>query len=269
MTWTVIARQEWRLTRGARSVKVLLGLLVCGILLAAYVYPVVGADPITTARFAGFASGVLTTLVPLVGVLLGYNAIASERESGALVLSLSLPCGRDDLVVGKFVGRTGVLSVSIVAAMVGAGVLVVYPFGELQLLRFLAFVLLTVGFGVIWTGLGIAVSVAATTRRWALVGGVGLLFVFVVALDTVASALNAALNATGVSAGELPDVLQFLFALEPGQVFERLVAGFVDPSGTVGSAWYLDEWIALVAFLCWIVGPVGLAYRRFERSDIA
>lgn len=268
MTPGVIARQDRQRTKGSRSVRLLLALLVLAVLFAAYRYPLMGEQPITTARFTGYAVGTLSTLVPPIGVLLGYDAVVSDRESGALRLSLSLPHSRKTLILGKLASRAGLLIVTILAAMVAAGFLVVYPFGELELVRSLAFVALTVLYGLLWTEIGIAVSIAVATKQRALVIGFTLLGVFVFAWDQLASLLEQGLNAAGVIDGDLPGVLQFLFGLEPGSAYERITAGFLDPAGTVDGAWYLNEWVALVVFALWIVGPLGLAFRRFNGRDL-
>ncbi|WP_254840096.1 ABC transporter permease [Natronomonas marina] len=269
MTWRVVARQDLSLTVGARSVKLLAGLLVSVVLLAGYIYPLLTSGPITTAHFPGFVHGWLTTLVPFVGMLVTYNAIASQRESGSIRLSLSLPQSRRDVVLGKFLSRTAVVVGALVTATVGAGALVVYPLGELALLPFVEFLALTVTFGVVWTGLGTAVSLVSATRRRALVFGFGLVFLFVVVWDAIADALALGLAAAGLADGGLPGPIRFLVGLEPGRVFGRVVDGFVTPGAGVEGPWYLNEWVALVLFACWAVGPLGLAFLRFAGSDLS
>lgn len=268
MTWTTIARQDGRQTLGARSMKLLLGLLAFVVVVSAYLYPVLGEEPITTAQFSGYVVGWLTTLIPLVGILVGYNAVVSERESGALLLSLSLPHSRRDVVLGKFVGRTAVLAGTILAAMVVAGFLVVYPYGELEIVRSLAFVALTVAFAALWTGLGVAVSLSVATKRRALVAAFGLLFLFVFVWGTVESAVRLGLNAAGVVNGDLPAAGQFLFGLAPGRTFARLTE-ILNPGASLGGPWYLGSWVTLAVFVCWLVGPLGLAYRRFAGRDLS
>lgn len=269
MRWRPVAGHEASVVLGARSVKYVLGLLVGVVLLSGYLYPLFGQEPYTTARFSGFVIGSLTTLVPFVGVLIGYGAVASERESGALRLSLSLPRSRSDLVFGKFLGRTAVLAGAVVFALAGAGFLVVYPFGDLELLPYLGFAALTVAFAGIWTGLGLAVSLSVATERRALVLGFGLFFAFVIAWDVAVSALQFGLESAGVVEGALPDPLRFVVGLPPGELYERVVTGFVDPAGSVDGPWYLGKWVALGLFALWGIGPLGLAYRRFEGSDLA
>jgi ABC-2 type transport system permease protein len=130
------------LVRDARLTKVALVGLIGVVSIAAYVYPVVGTSPITTSRFGVFVGGWVGSLLAPIGVLFGYGAIAREHESGALRLALSMPHSRSTLVLGRFIGRAGVLSATTIVGMAIAGILVVYPYGTPQPLRFLAFVLL-------------------------------------------------------------------------------------------------------------------------------
>lgn len=268
MSWRPVARQEAMLLLDSEAVAYLHTVLVLAVVLAAYVYPMTAPEPYTTARFGGFATGALVVLVPLVGILVGYNAVAGDRESGSLLLSLSLPISRRDLVLGAFAGRFGVLAAALVGAMVVAGALVVYPFGELALARFVAFVLLTLAFGAVWTGLGLAVSVSVATRQRAMVLGFGLVFAFVLAWDAVPWALQTLLDELGAIDGELPEPALFVVDLSPGNAFERVTAGFVDTGATVEGPWYRSPWASLAVLAGWAVLPLGLAFRRFDASDL-
>lgn len=268
MTWAVVARQDGRAVFGERSVKLLLGLLAVVIVLAGYLYPVLGTEPITTARFGGFAVGWLTTVVPLVGLLLGYNAVAGDRESGAIRLSLSLPHSRRDLLVGTFLSRAGLVTATSVAALAVAGVLVVYPFGALALPRYLLFVGLVVLFGAVWTGLGVAVSVAVATRRRALVAAVALFLLFVFVWEPATGALETGLTALGVLDGSLPAPARFAVGVAPDAAFERATTGFVDPAASVDGPWYMGPSVAVALLVAWLVVPLELAYRRFAGGDL-
>lgn len=269
MTWQVIARQDSETTLQSKSVKYLLGLLGFGILFAAYLYPVTAPDPITTARFTGYLNGWLTTLVPLVGVLLGYNAVVSERESGALLLSLSLPHSRDDVLLGKFLSRAGLVGATMLVALVLAGALVVYPYGDLEIVRSLAFVGLALLFGVLWTGLAVAVSLSVATKRRALALSIGALLVFVFFWGTLRDLIEVGFAAAGLAENGLPDAIQFVFSLSPNQAFTHITDGFINPGASVGGPWFLSEWVALVVFVVWLVGPLGLAWRRFAGRDLS
>ena len=268
MTWRVIARRDWRLVRDARLTKVALVGLIGVVSTAAYVYPVVGTPPITTSRFGASVGGWVGSLLAPIGVLFGYGAIAREHESGALRLALLMPHDRSTLVLGRFVGRAGVLSAATVVGMAIAGVLVVYPFGTLQPLRFLAFVLLSVAHGATWVGIGVAASALVATNRRALVLGVVALFVLVVVWDAVTAGAEAGLVAAGVTDGPIRTVIEVSAQLDPGSAFETLVTALaVRDQGT--GAWYDGPALALPVFVGWLLGPLSVAILRFEWRDLA
>jgi ABC-2 type transport system permease protein len=254
--------------RDTRLSKVALVGLIAVLSVAAYVYPVVGTPPVTTSRFGGFVGGWLGGLLAPIGVLLGYGAIAREHESGALRLALSMPHGRSTLVFGRFVGRAGVLGAAIVVGMTIAGVLVVYPFGTLQPVRFLAFILLCVAHGAIWVGVGVAASALVATNRRALVLGVAALFVLVIVWDAVTAGAEAGLVAAGVTDGPIRTAVQVSAQLDPGSAFETLVTALA-ASDRGASAWYDGPTLALPVFIGWLLGPLSVAILRFEWRDLA
>jgi len=267
VTWRVIARRDWRLVRDARFTKAALVGLIGVVSIAAYVYPVVGTSPITTSRFGAFVGGWVGSLLAPIGVLFGYGAIAREHESGALRLALSMPHDRSTLVLGRFVGRAGVLSAATIVGMAIAGILVVYPYGTLQPLRFLAFVLLTVGHGATWVGIGVAASALVATNRRALVLGVVALFVLVIVWDAATAGAEAGV-AAGVTDGPIRTAVRVSAQLGPGSAFETLVTALaVSDQGT--GAWYNGPTLPLPVFVGWLLGPLFVAIRRFERRDIA
>jgi ABC-2 type transport system permease protein len=207
-------------------------------------------------------------LLAPIGVLFGYGAIAREHESGALRLALSMPHDRSTLVVGRFVGRASMLGAAIVVGMGIACVLVVYPFGTLQPLRFLAFVLLSVGYGAIWVGIGVAASALVATNRRALVLAVAALFVLVIVWDAVTAGAEAGLIAAGITDGPIQTVIQVSAQLDPGSAFETLVTALATSDQGAG-AWYDGPTLALPVFVGWLLGPLSVAILRFEWRDLA
>lgn len=268
MSWRVIARHEAIQSFKARSIRLLIGLFVIVSVTGGYVFPVLGSEPYTTAHFGGYMTNWMATLVPLIGLVLGYNAIVSERVSGALLLSLSLPHTREDVVMGKLAGRLLVVAASILVGLVFAGLLVIYPFGELSLLPFLGFIGLTIGLGAIYIGIGIAISMIASTKQRATIGAFGLYFIFVIVWNEVENAVEFAFGAVDLLGDDLPAPVRLIFLAEPGTIYDRLIAAFIDPAQGVESAWYLNEWIALLFLAGWLVLPVGLTVRYFSEVDL-
>ena len=48
-------------------------------------------------------------LVPLIALILGYDAIVGERERGSMELLLSMPITRSEILLGKYIGLSGAI----------------------------------------------------------------------------------------------------------------------------------------------------------------
>lgn len=112
---------------------------------------------------------VLQVVLPLVIIMLGFNAFAGERERGTLRQLLSLGLKRRDLVVGKTVGiATALAIIAVPAALLGAATLVLTGPAE----GATRFALLAVAY-LLYLGifllLTLAVSARAPSSRFALV----------------------------------------------------------------------------------------------------
>jgi Cu-processing system permease protein len=62
-------------------------------------------------------------LVPLIALILGFDAIVGERERGSLDLLLSMPLTRFELLLGKFLGLSAALACATIAGFGLVGVL--------------------------------------------------------------------------------------------------------------------------------------------------
>ena len=70
-------------------------------------------------------------LVPLIALILGYDAIVGERERGSLELLLSMPITRFEILLGKYLGLAAALASSTVIGF-GAGLLPLAAAAELR-----------------------------------------------------------------------------------------------------------------------------------------
>lgn len=276
MTWQAIASKDYFEAKTSRLVRYLIYLFVAVCLLGGYVFPVTTTGEVTTDRFAGFMTGSIGLLLPLVGLLLSYNAIVGERESGQLALLLSLPHDRKQVVFGKLFGRGLLLAFAVIVGLVGAFGLVVYPFGSISVaatVNYVLYILLTLLFGLIFFGLGLALSTFTTSKQLATLSAFGVFFVFVVIWDLVGEGLRFGLEQLGLASGTLPDWALFVHGSEPGMLYDRIIAGFFENSASgpylgPDAPWYLNEWVALVLFVLWAIVPLSIGYRRFEGTDL-
>lgn len=205
-------------------------------------------------------------LVPLIALILGFDAIVGERERGSLDLLLSLPLTRVELLVGKFAGLAATLACATVAGFGAAGLLLALKLPAAAVLHYGGFILSATLLGMAFLSLAIVVSVFAADRARASGTAIAVWFFFVLVYDLL---LLGALVATGgaIGAGAFP----YLLLLNPADVFRILN---VFNSGEVRSLYGLatafpDELshpVLLGAVMAgWIVAPLTLAIWRFRQ----
>lgn len=205
-------------------------------------------------------------LIPLIALILGFDAIVGERERGSLALLLAMPITRFELLLGKFLGLSLALTL---ATLSGFGVVAVILLPQLtpaELLTFLAFIATSVLLGMIFISLALLVSVLSSERTRASGLAIGVWFFFVLIFDLLL------LGALVVSGGQMGgDVLPLLMLLNPTDVFRILnLLTHSDVRSMYGLATVLPPAMAHPAvlvgvMLAWIVIPLGIASWRFKQ----
>ena len=272
MAWQTIAKKDARAVLDSQLFRYFLGFVAFAFVVGGYLLPNVVETP-ATSDFPGYMSEAVTLLVPLLGLLLGYKAIVGERASGRLGLLLSLPHSRRDVVLGKFVGRGGLLALAISAGIVTGSWLVYYPYGSFDPLDFLAYLVVTLCFGLAFVGIAFAISTLTTSEHVATAATFGTFFVMVVVWPELRPLLALALEQIGLANGGLPDWALLLHGLTPGMSYERALTGLftADPAGAYfgpDAAWYLGTAPALGLLFAWTVLPITIGYLRFQSTDL-
>ena len=108
------------------------------------------------SQFVGFFG-------PLIGLVLGFDSINRERNTGTLSKLVSQPIYRDSIINGKFLAgvvTVGIMLVSIVLLVSGLGILVlgVAP-GVEEVLRILIYLIISLFYISLWLGVAILFSV--------------------------------------------------------------------------------------------------------------
>lgn len=220
----------------------------------------------------------LTTLtafvVPLIGLLLAHDMVVGEQDNGTLLLVLSYPISRTELVAGKFVGHCTALAT---ATLVGFGVAVVIiqiiqPEARTQAawLSIGNFVLSAAMLGASFVAMASVISVTAVDKARA--AGLALVtwLATVIIFDLC---LLAILVFSGGNAWE-QSVFPRLLYLNPIDVF-RLInlttlgsgSGNELFMGMTGTHVYRLPELYLV-LLAWIVLPFLAALLLFRRKEI-
>lgn len=205
-------------------------------------------------------------LVPLIALILGFDAIVGERERGSLDLLLSMPITRIELLLGKYLGLSAALACSTVAGFGFAGALLAFNLPVAALIPYAGFMLSAVLLGMAFLSLAFMVSVFAPDRTRASGAAIALWFFFVLVFDLL---LLGALVAGGGRIGG--DALPGLMLLNPADVFRILnIFGFDDARNLYGLATVFPQRLAnplllAAVMLAWIAAPLGIATWRFHR----
>ena len=208
--------------------------------------------------------------VPLVGLVVGAQAVAGERERRSLAYILAQPVSRGEFLLGKFGGMMGALLVALALAFGWLG-LVLHRAGEpLPDGVFLAFVALTAGLGAAVFAVGLAISVAVTHPGAAL-GAAVLAWAALVFLTDLALLAGAVVLHLG------PPALLAATFLNPVQAYKVAAVALLQPAldvlGPVGM--YAADTLGprllplLVAdLLLWTAAPLVVAVWLFRRRDV-
>lgn len=204
-------------------------------------------------------------LIPLIALLLGFDAIVGERERGSLDLLLALPITRLEILLGKYLGLAAALSLSTCSGFALVAVLLFQQFSWGGLYHYLGFVLTSVLLGLVFLSLAVCVSVLARERTRASGLAIALWFFFVLVFDLL---LLGGLVATGGAYGG--DIFAYLLLLNPADVFRILnVFSLEDMRGLYGlnsivPAMLAQPWLLTMVMLGWIVLPLAVARWRFK-----
>lgn len=204
-------------------------------------------------------------LIPLIALLLGFDAVVGERERGSLDLLLALPITRGELLLGKYLGLAAALTLSTLVGFAAVAVLMARQLGANGLYHYLGFMFSSVLMGLAFLSLAVLLSVLARDRTRASGLAIALWFGFVLVYDLL---LLGLLVASGGRLGG--DAFAYLLLLNPADVFRILNVFSLDDLRTLyGLASIVppalaNPWLMGSAMLGWIVAPLLLAGWRFR-----
>lgn len=272
MSWRPIARKDFRDSVRSKTLWLLVSVFVLVLLIIAYAARQDGGTEVV--EFVDLTAAVFALFVPLVSIALGYKSVIDERESGSIVLALSFPHTRRDLVTGKFVGRTLVLAIPMLVGMIVASTLVIWLYDTLPVGRYLLFAGLNVLYGMAFLGIAFGLSMSTTSSRRVTAGAFGAYVVLVMLWAELIDLLVLVLwrfDASVLLDG--PDWALFTRLLSPEESYERLITALFDSdtgAAYVGTdvPWFVDSWVAVLVLAGWVVVPIAVGYLRFDRSDL-
>jgi len=231
--WTVAA-QEIRI--GIRNRWILLATLILAVfslalaLLGSAPAGTLGVDrlTITVASLASLS----VYLVPLIALLLAFDAVCGEIERGTLLMTLSCPISRTEFLAGKALGHTLVLSFALVIGYgLTAGLLVALGSGSVSgLTDFARLIATSVLLGVCFLAIGYVLSSLTRQSGTAAAAAIAAWLILVVLYDlALLGALVA--NPSGTFAS---DIFPYAVLINPADAFRLFNLAALGASELVG-----------------------------------
>ena len=221
--------------------------------------------PATVASLASLA----TFLMPLIALLLAYDAIVGEDEGGTLMLLLTYPLGRGQILLGKFVGHGLILALAVLmgfgCAMLAIALLVEDIEIGLLLWAFGRFMVSSTLLGWVFLALAYVFSSKVSEKSSAAGLALGVWFLFVLVFDLALLALLV------FSEGQFsPELLPWLLLLNPADIYRLVNLSGLEGAGAMGVLSLSSELPLSVAalwacLLLWVVASLSLAYGVFRR----
>ncbi|QCS44215.1 ABC transporter permease [Natrinema versiforme] len=212
-------------------------------------------------------------LVPVIALVVGYGAIAGERESGSLKFLLGLPHRRRDVVLGKVLGRTAVVAVSILIGF-AVGLLGLFAFvGEVAPGTYVLFTLVTVLFGFVYVCIGVGLSSMTRSTTRAAVGAFGLIIFFWFLWGVIGQLLLRVIEGEFL-VQSYPDWYLAYLSLTPDTAYGSAIGAVLGENQLTmvtnieNIPLVAEPWFGFVLLALWALVPLGLGLLRFDRVDL-
>jgi ABC-2 type transport system permease protein len=145
----------------------------------------------------------IALFIPVIGIALGFDTINSERASGNLSRLLSQPIYRDSVINGKFLAGLAVIStmiVTVIAIVAGVGLRIIgVPPSSEEILRLIAFAIITIIYGAFWMALAALFSVFFNRAATSMLASIALWIFFYFFMSIIAGAIANAQAPLGSS----------------------------------------------------------------------
>jgi Cu-processing system permease protein len=228
----------------------------------------VGALNVTTVSLASLS----VYLLPLIALTLSYDAVVGERERGTLLLLLTYPISRWQVICGKFLGHFTIIAVAILLGygMTGVYIAVTDSAPAQDWLLFAAMLGSTLMLGSAFIALGYLISVTVSSRATAAGIAISVWLLVVVIYDLLL--LGLVLSDAGKVINS--DMFGALLLLNPADIYRLFnLAGSEAASlvsGTLGTmdSSFLSSGLLLSVLCLWIIVPVAISIWVFNRHEL-
>lgn len=269
----IVAAAEFR--EGLRNRWVLASILVLGAL--AFALALLGSAPVGETRVPALSvttvslASLSVYLIPLIALTASYDAVVGERERGTLLLLLTYPVRRWQILLGKFLGHCSIIALAIALGYGSAGLFLAVR-GDIDSGHWAQFAALlgsSLLLGAVFIALACLISVCTRSRAAAAGIAIGLWLLLVVIYDLLLIGL-----VVGGRDGAIGETLfRTLVLLNPADTYRLFnltgsaAAALVSGGAGLPASSLPTPGVLLLILGAWILLPLLLALLVFQRSD--
>ncbi len=273
MLW-VLALKE--LKDGLRNRWVAAAIIVLGTL--ALALSLLGSAPTGSVRASAMDITVISLaslsvyLIPLIALMLSFDTLVGEFERGTMMLLLTYPVARWQVIMGKFLGHVLILFIAILFGYGGAILilLLMSDGGTEGWQAYVAMMASSLLLGTIFIALGYLISVIVKERATAAGTAIGLWLVFVVLYDLLLFGMLL------IDEGQLISQKLFssLMLFSPTDTYRILnLSMFDNVSQAAGIAGVASEAglgnsLLITILLLWVIVPLSITLFIFQRREL-
>ncbi|QRZ15870.1 ABC transporter permease subunit [Paracoccus methylovorus] len=263
------AMLEFRIAMRNRWVAIAIGLMVIFalVLAAAGAAPTgdIGADRLSV--IVASLTSLAVYLVPLLALLMSFDAIAGEVERGTLPLLLTYPVARSEVLIGKLVAHMAILALAVGAGYGAAALAAIWtdPASLAGVPALWRLMWSSILLGATFLGAGYALSSIARRPSGAAGLAIGLWLGLVVLYDLGLLALIVADGGGSFTTEVLPIAL----LANPADAFRLFNLSAAEATaaaaGVGGAAATIPLWQSAASILLWPLAALGLAIAAFRK----
>lgn len=270
--WVLAAKElhDGLRNRWVISIILLLGSLALLLLL-------LSSAPGGTAKVSGLNIGVVNLsslsvyLIPLIALMLSFDALVGEFERGTMLLLLTYPLARWQIVIGKFVGHLFILMIALVLGYGGAGLISIWQTGDASgWENFVLMILTSFMLGSVFLLIGYLISVLASERSVAIAVAIACWLLLVVMYDLALLGVLLSSDESLIS----QDVFTALMLINPTDLYRvfnmSMISGSVNVSHMTGSIdnSQVSIMALITSFIAWLVLLLSIVIWRFQRREV-
>ncbi len=224
------------------------------------------------ATIAGMIT-LVTLLIPIIGLMLGYASIVGEKEKGSLELLLSYPVRREEVLAGKFMGLSAVMALANFVGFGVAGIVIGVNVRGVEWGDYILFIFASILLGMVFIAFAMLMSSAFKKRSTAMGGAIFAWFLFEMIWNMIVGGILIAKYGFEKLMDEnfvAPSWYYIASLINPIKAYSTLVSLNITPVaefiGKMPS--FVNTPFNLAILFAWMIASLLLAYYLFKNKDL-